>query len=39
MKNIGNVSKLMIDGGLVANQTHPRAAQQIDLIGKQSFDA
>ena len=38
MKNVGNVSKRMIDRGLVANQTYAHATQQIDFIGQQSFD-
>src|SRR5712692_7168776 len=39
MKNVGNMSKAVIDRGLIANQTNARSAQQVNLFGEQSFDA
>src|SRR5712671_6176374 len=39
MEKVGHVSKAVIDGGLVANHTHARTVQQVNLFRKQSFDA
>jgi hypothetical protein len=39
MKKIGNVSKAVIDRSLIADQTHTRATEQVNLFSEQSFDA
>src|SRR5713226_445026 len=39
MKKVCNMSKAVIDRGLIANQTNARAAQQAGLFSEKSFDA
>ena len=38
MEEIRNMSKAVVDRGLIANQTNARAVQQVKLFGEQSFD-